>query len=114
VEREPACCDIIKGNLEKTGLSESAHVYCTSVGKALSFLDKEYDIVLVDPPYSDPSIDKVILQLAESRLIGKDTVVIVTHSSRLPLEPAYDGLHMLKEHRHGDSTIAIFRKETMA
>jgi 16S rRNA (guanine966-N2)-methyltransferase len=111
VEREPGCCDIIKGNLEKTGLSGCAQVHCTSVARALSFLDKEYDIVLVDPPYSDLSIGKTILQLAESRLVGRDTVVIITHSSRHPLEPAYDGLHMVKEHRHGDSTIAIFRKE---
>ena len=111
VEREQQCCAIIKENLEKTGLASRAHVYCTAVSRALSFLDREYGIVLVDPPYSDPSIGKVIEQLAESKLIGKDTVVVVTHSSRLPLEPSYAGLHMVKERRHGDSSIAIYRKE---
>lgn len=111
VDRDPGCCDIIKGNLEKTGLSGCAHVHCAPVARALSFLDRQYDIVLVDPPYSDLSIGKTILQLAESRLVGNNTVVIITHSSRHPLEPAYDGLQMIKEHRHGDSTIAIFRKE---
>jgi 16S rRNA (guanine966-N2)-methyltransferase len=114
VERAQQCCAIIKENLEKTGLAPRAHIYCTAVSKALSFLNKEYGVVLMDPPYSDPSIGKTVLQLAESNLVGQDTVVVVTHSSRLPLEPAYGSLHMVKEHRHGDSSIAIFRKESSA
>jgi 16S rRNA (guanine966-N2)-methyltransferase len=112
VEREPACCTIIKDNLEKTKLSANAHVYCTIVTKALSFLEKEYGIVLIDPPYSDPSIGNVVELLADSRLVGHNTTVVVTHSSRLPLNAAYGKLRMLKEHRHGDSSIAIYRKET--
>ncbi len=114
IERKPACCVIIKENLEKTKLSANAHIYCTSVEKALSFLDKEYGIVLIDPPYSDPTIGKVMEQLADSSLVGSDTTVVVTHSSRIPLDSAYGKLRMLKEHRHGDSSIAIFRKEIIA
>jgi len=114
VEREATCCAIIRENLEKTKLSANARVHCTTVSKALSFLDKEYGIVLIDPPYSDPSIGNVILQLAESPLVGQDTTVIVTHSSRLPLDRAYGGLRMVKEHRHGDSSIAVYTKESVA
>ena len=112
VDREPRCCAIIKENLEKTGLASHAHIHCTTVTKAISFLDKEYDIVLVDPPYSDPSIGKMVEQLAASKLVGQDTVVVVTHSSRLPLEPSYNALHVIKERRHGDSSIAIYMKES--
>jgi 16S rRNA (guanine966-N2)-methyltransferase len=112
VERERRCCDIIKENLEKTGLASGAHIHCTTVGKALSFFDKEYGIILVDPPYSDPSISEVVEQLAASPIVGQDTTVVVTHSSRLPLAATYGGLRMVKEHRHGDSSIAIYRKES--
>ena len=111
VEREKHCCDIIKDNLKKTGLEQQAHVYCTTVSKAISFLTNEYGIILIDPPYPDPSIDKVLEQLAGSALVGQDTTVVVTHSSRRTLDTAYADLTMVKEHRHGDSTIAIYRKE---
>jgi len=111
VDREPRCCDIIRQNLEKTRLGAQAHVYCCGVAKALSFLDKEYSIVLMDPPYANASIGKLVAQLATSRLLGKDTIVVVTHSSRLSLESAYGTLNLVKEHRHGDSCIAVFRKE---
>jgi 16S rRNA (guanine966-N2)-methyltransferase len=111
VESEPRCCGIIRENLRNTRLAEQAHVYCCDVSKALSFLDKEYDIILMDPPYANAKIGDVITQLANSRLVGPETTVVVTHSPRRPLNPAYAGLGMVKEHRHGDSCISVFRKE---
>ena len=111
VEKEPRCCGIIKENLEKTNLAESAHVYCRSVSRAISFLDKEYNIILIDPPYADPSIDDLITQLASSRLVGTKTTMVVTHSSRRTLNPAYGTLLLSKEHRHGDSCISVYKKE---
>jgi len=110
VEREPRCCDIIKQNLEKTKLLDRAHIYCCSVARAISFLDKEYNIILMDPPYSDLSIGDTITQLADTRLVGADTTVVVTHSPRLPFESKYATLNLVKEHRHGDSCVAIYRK----
>jgi len=114
VDHAPRCCAIIRENLEKTRLSEHAHIYCCNVSKAFSFLDKEYDVILVDPPYADKSIGDTIEQIANSKLAGKDTTVVVTHSPHLFLNQAYSVLKMAKEHRHGDSYISIYRKEETA
>ncbi len=111
VEREPRCCDIIRQNLEKTKLAAQAHIYCCSVAKALSFLNKEYSIILMDPPYSNSSIGNVVTQLAISKLVGTNSVVVVTHSPRLSLEPTYPPLNLIKERRHGDSCIALYQRE---
>lgn len=110
VEKEPRCCAIIKQNLEKTGFLNQAHVYCCNVVKALSFLEKEYDIILMDPPYSDSSIGNLITQLADSALVGERSWVVITHSSLLPFNSPYGALRLVKEHRHGDSCIALFNK----
>ena len=114
VERQPRCCAIIRENLEKTKLAAKAHVYCCSVAKALSFLDKEYRIILMDPPYSNPSIGSLVERLATSTLVGAETTLVVTHSPRLPLNSAYASLNLVKEHRHGDSCIVVYRKEGTA
>ncbi len=111
VDREPRCCAIIKDNLEKTKLTEQSHIYCCSVAKALTFLDKEYSIILIDPPYPDSSIGRFVEQLATSKLVGGDTTVVVTHSPHLPLDSSYATLKLIKEHRHGDSCIALYGKE---
>ena len=114
VDREPKCCAIIKDNLEKTRLTEQAHIYCSSIPKVFSFLDKEYGIILIDPPYSDSSIGSVIERLETSKLVGTGTTVVVTHSPRLPLNSTYGTLELIKEHRHGDSCIAVYQKESVA
>jgi len=111
VEREQRCCAIIRENLAKTKLAAQAHVYCCSVAKAISFLDKEYSIILMDPPYFDTSIGDAITHLATSRLVGTKSIFVVTHSPHLPLESTYATLHLVKEYRHGDSCIAVYEKE---
>lgn len=110
VEREERCCAIIKQNLAKTKLAAQAHVYCCSVEKALSFLDKEYSIILIDPPYANSSIGNIITKLASSELVGPKTIVVVTHSPHHPLALTYGALNLIKEHRHGDSCIALYGK----
>src|SRR3990172_772481 len=92
IDRDQRCCAIIKENLERTGLAGKAHIYCSNVAKTLGFLDKEYDIILMDPPYADTAIGDIIGQLANSRLVSKATTLVVTHSSRFPLEPSYAAL----------------------
>ncbi len=111
VEREPKCCAIIRENLGKTKLAAQAHVYCCRVAKALSFLDKEYSIILIDPPYSNSSIGNLITRLATSKLVGTNSVLVVTHSPRLHLNSSYAPLYLVKERRHGDSGIAVYQRE---
>ena len=111
VDQESKCCRIIGENLAKTRFADRAHVYCRRVGKALSFLEGEYSIILIDPPYTNTSIGKLVQQLASSKLVGPETIMVVTHSSRFPLEKSYPPLRAIKERRHGDSCITVYRKE---
>ncbi len=113
VDQESRCCAIIRENLEKTRLDSQARVHCTTVGRAIQMLEGPYNIVLMDPPYKDTGIGTIIRQLADSSLIDEDSTVVITHSSRFKLEPSYGPLVMKREYRHGDSTIAIYRKETV-
>jgi 16S rRNA (guanine(966)-N(2))-methyltransferase RsmD len=113
VENDRHCCAIIRDNLEKTKLKDRAHVYCCSVAKAISFLNKEYSIIIMDPPYSNPSIEKTIEQLASSKIIGDKSIIVVTHSCQRPLKPSYTPLQLIKERRHGDSVIALYHKEVI-
>jgi len=111
VDRQRRCCDIIKQNLAKTKLADRAHVYCLEAEKAISILDKTYDIIIMDPPYRNTGIGEFILKVAGSRLVGPDTIVVVTHSSHLDLENEYLPLKLIKDRRHGDSCIALYRRE---
>jgi 16S rRNA (guanine966-N2)-methyltransferase len=112
VDRERRCCDIIKQNLVKTRLAEKAHVYCSNVAKIFAFMDEPYAIILIDPPYKDKTIGELLSQIAASKLIEEHTIVVITHSSRFLLEQDYGVLQLVKERRHGDSTISVYRRES--
>jgi 16S rRNA (guanine966-N2)-methyltransferase len=111
VDYRKSCCDIIRANLDKIGELDRAHIYCSTVDKALSFLSNKYDIVFMDPPYADPATSNVLTNLAKSNLLGGNTAIIVCHANRFPLNPDYDGLHLVKQRRYGDTYIFVYQKE---
>jgi 16S rRNA (guanine966-N2)-methyltransferase len=111
VDHRKSCCDIIKTNLEKIGGLQRAHIYCCSVTRALTFLNGSYDIIFMDPPYSDPSTNNLLINLANSKLLRENSTIVLCHANRFPLNSDYDGLHLVKQRRHGDTFIFIYQKE---
>jgi 16S rRNA (guanine(966)-N(2))-methyltransferase RsmD len=111
VDHRRSCCDIIRTNLEKIGELHRAHVYCCSVSKALAFLNNSYDIIFIDPPYSNLSTNNLLVNLSKSNLLGKNSTTVLCHANRFPLNSNYDGLHLVKQRRYGDTFISIYQKE---
>lgn len=111
VDYRKSCCEVIRTNLEKIDELHRAHVYCCSVSKALGFLENSYGIIFVDPPYSDPSINDLLTNLAKSRLLGENSTVVLCHANRFPLSSAYDDLHLVRQRRYGDTFVFVYQKE---
>lgn len=109
VERNPKCCAAIKENLEQTGFTQQAHVYCLPATKAITILNKRYSIVLMGPPYKELSVIDTIEQLVSSPLVGAGSTIVVEHSYRIPLSPKYGGFQLAKERRHGDTCISVYQ-----
>jgi 16S rRNA G966 N2-methylase RsmD len=97
IDREPKVCVTIRENLEKTKLAEFSHVYCAGVSKAISFLDKEYSIILCDPPYKNA---RSFLVICRSKPVRRK---LFRHLSRIP-SSRYGLRHTpsIREVRHGD------------
>ena len=109
VEKKPRLCALIKENLERTGFAVQSTVYCMSVNKALSVLEGEYGILLMDPPYADPSIASIVERVALSHLAGKDSTMVIEHSKRSPLGENYGDFHQVKTLYHGDSYVSVYQ-----
>ncbi len=111
VEYNPRCCAAIRENLKWTGFVPLSHVYCWDVAKALSRLNHGYDIIFLDPPYSDPSIGNILDKLVSSQLVKAGSTIVAQHPSRRPLPSNIKQFHLIKDRRHGDSCISIYRQE---
>jgi 16S rRNA (guanine966-N2)-methyltransferase len=109
VERKPRLCTLIKQNLEQTGFTSQSTVYCVAVAKALSILEGEYGILLLDPPYNDTSITTIAEKLASSRLVGMESTIVIEHSRRVPLKEKYGDFRQMRRLSHGDSRISVYQ-----
>lgn len=107
VERNRACCAVIRENLRRTGLEEQGRVYCLEVARALRILQNGYDLVFADPPYGDPGLGLVLERLGHSHLLA-DGVAVVEHSYRFPLAESYGPLKIVNQRRHGDTCISFY------
>ncbi len=83
VEQGKEACDCIKANLNKTKLGSDATLLQMNVFDALNRLGqgrKCFDCIFMDPPYNHELEKKVLVKLADSSLIGEDTIIIVEAS----------------------------------
>lgn len=110
VEQNAHVCKIIGENLEHTRFADIGHVHCMPVDR---FLHSHrgvghYDIIVMDPPYADPQIERTIALVAETGVGHPASLLIVGHSPRVTLADSYPGMTRIKFRRLGDSCFSIF------
>lgn len=110
VERSGHVCRIIRENLEHTRFSERARVHQVPVARFLANAhpQERYALIFADPPYADPQIEQMIADVAESRLLKDDGLLVVGHSPRVTLADGYGPLQRRKFRRLGDSCFSIY------
>lgn len=110
VEHNEKASVLIKRNLSRLGFDDRARVYNTTVKKALSFLDKIYDIIFLDPPYEGEELTRVLETLSQVKIADKGTLLAIPHSAKMELQNTYGTLSLIRRRRHGDTTISIYLK----
>lgn len=108
VEMTAPAATVIRENLDRTQLGDRGEVYRQSVQSYMHRRAPPYDLVILDPPYADPTIPDTLKQLAESALVQSGTVVVLGHWPRLELPERIGRLELLKRRCHGDSCFSIF------
>lgn len=109
VEAEGPACQAILESLARARLSERAKVIRGRLPSALSALEPEFDIILMDPPYQSDTVDETLARLAP--LLAEGGLVVYEHGSRYnpPGRPA--GLRLSERRVYGDSAIAVYARE---
>ena len=104
---------IILQNLEKCKITTDRwDLLKYTALKALKTLHKlNFDLVYLDPPFSDGLYEPTLLGLSSSGILRQDTLVVVEHFHKTVLHKNYDRLKFYKNRRLGDSCLSFFRLE---
>lgn len=114
VEQSAHVCAIIRDNLQHTRLDGQARVHCMPVDRFLQGHRGvgHYDIIVMDPPYADPQIERTIATVAELGLGQPGGLLVVGHSPRVTLADSYPQLTRIRFRRLGDSCFSIYELDT--
>jgi 16S rRNA (guanine966-N2)-methyltransferase len=108
VEHNRAACKVIHANLNHVGYEMRARVYCSPVLRALSRLERSYDVVFADPPYADAGAVGVLDSPTLSMRLSADSVLVYEHDRRSQPPARLAGLKLLRSRGHGSSEVSFY------
>ncbi|MBQ8503088.1 MAG: 16S rRNA (guanine(966)-N(2))-methyltransferase RsmD [Clostridia bacterium] len=99
--------EVIKKNLETTGFTKQAVVVFSDAEAFLVRRSEKYDIALLDPPYSNGLIEKVLPKVASCMNEGGVIICEAPFSDELP--EAAGNFELKKKYRYGKTGLFLYR-----
>lgn len=69
--------NIIKKNLEKTKLINSASIVCDDYQKLLNKINEKIDIIFIDPPYKDDIAVEAVRLIVANNIMCEDGIIVI-------------------------------------
>ncbi|MBN2310260.1 MAG: 16S rRNA (guanine(966)-N(2))-methyltransferase RsmD [Candidatus Hydrogenedentes bacterium] len=110
VDNDRRSQELVRRNLGRAGLSDSADCRCLRLPNALASLSpcEPYDIIFADPPYAFEEFDALLGALQEGRLLAEDGIVVVEHARGAAVPEQTAGLCRQREAVYGDTRLSFF------
>lgn len=108
VDRCAECTDVVKKNLEITGLKDKAVVFCGDYSSFLSRNSETFDIAFLDPPYSSGILVEA-LGLVTNHMSDYG-IIFCEHPSDLSLPEAIGCFKAVRTYRFGSISVTTYKK----
>lgn len=109
VESNAAVLRVLRANVKSLGLPGVTVMPAEAVGWLRTAEPTAFDVVLVDPPYSD-DVTAVLAALVDRPWLTTDAVVVVERATRDSVVPWPAGLVEARARRYGDVTLCYGRR----
>ena len=70
----------------------------------------KFDIIFLDPPYAEKSLETAIQRLSEIDILSDGGIIITERPLGKPLAEEFPGLTRSKDYHYGKTTITLLRK----
>ncbi len=110
VEHDRATVELIRANLDATGLARHARVRALRLPDELESLAAEgapFDLILMDAPYDGDARDRTLAHAALPALLAPHGRLVVEHDARRPPPLSIPTLEVTDQRRYGSTALAI-------
>jgi 16S rRNA (guanine966-N2)-methyltransferase len=111
VEQAARSAAVLRDNVRSLGLEDRASVRVGEAVAAVARLGREgrrFDLVLLDPPYSEGHAERALRALVEAGILAEGALVVVERARRHPV-PDVAGLLLVDERQYGDTVISRYQ-----
>lgn len=106
VDKSRNSVEITKQNLMETGLMSNSRVTTMDAVDFLNGTKSEFDIALLDPPYSKGILIEVLPLLEKKMTDGG--IILCEHESELELPEETDKIKLKKQYKYGRISLSLY------
>ena len=111
IDKQPKAINVLQKNISKLKIDYKDGTYIKIIRDdfniALQNIQKNFDIVLIDPPYNSNIIEKCLVKLKQYNLIDLDSFIFAESSKNENFN--FDGFDMLDKKIYGNSKLTILK-----
>ena len=107
VETDRKALEIVRKNLDKTNLSDCAELVFSDYRAYLSSQAKQFDVILLDPPYNKKMCDGALEIIYDKNLLKDDGIILCETDFN---EIIKTGFNLKKEYKYGKTKLSIYTK----
>ncbi len=110
VEKHPKSLAIIRKNLEEFGVAKGVRVVKSDVFAYLKKYQGDiFDLILVDPPFTEKLAHAAMEEISRSGTWGKETLIAIESSGQEKILDQYLELLCIDRRDFGDKMLSIFQ-----
>ena len=108
IDNDRAAHAILDQNVKDLRLQPVVHVVrANTAGWSIHNMEKKFDVLLLDPPYTDLQVN-LLGRLVKRHLLKNGLAVLSYPGKQEP--PAFDDTEIAATKKHGDSQLVFYRK----
>ena len=111
VDAREDACKLIRENLKRTGLSESASVIRSDYAAYLKYTHDKFNIVFLDPPYAEVFLENSLKMITEIDILQSGGIIVTERPLGKELDMEFHGYIRSKDYKYGNTLITLYRKE---
>ena len=113
VEPDPGARRVLSRNLAAVRMVDRSEVIGTTVERAIAELRGDYDLILADPPYTDPAAPLALETAASCVNLTAQAVLVWEHAAALHPPERLGSLVLDRTRRHGLAGVSLYIRQAL-
>ena len=110
VDARREACQLIRANLQKTRLEQSAQVVQSDYMEYLSRCREKFGLILLDPPYAEVFLENALKRITEIDILQPGGIIAAERPLGKELPWDFPGYSRSRDYKYGKILLTLYRK----